>query len=74
MKTTKKQPAESRVVLLGQSIGMTLKEATETIRNLGITGIKFRSADRGTPRTPRIHRAPMLDMRGGRFIRNERAA
>jgi hypothetical protein len=62
----------SKTVMLPKSVGMTLKEATETIRNLGITGVQFRSLSRGAPRTPRVRRAPVVDSRGARFVRDER--
>ena len=64
----------AKTIILSRSIGMTVSEARETLKNLGIIGIELRSSGRGTPRTPRVRRLPIVDTRGSRFVRAERLA
>ena len=61
-----------RTILLSKSVGMTIAEARQTLRHLGLTGIELHTVGRSTPRTPHSRRARTGDPRGARFLRSER--
>ena len=61
-----------RTILLSKSVGMTIAEARQTLRHLGLTGIELHTVGRSTPRTPYSRRARTGDPRGARFLRSER--
>ena len=61
-----------RTIILSKSVGMTIAEARQTLRHLGLTGIELHTVGRSTPRTPHSRRARTGDPRGARFLRSER--
>jgi hypothetical protein len=61
-----------RTIILPKSVGMTIAEARQTLRHLGLTGIELHTIGRSTPRTPHSRRARTGDPRGARFLRSER--
>ena len=61
-----------RTIILSKSVGMTIAEARQTLRHLGLTGIELHTVGRSSPRTPHSRRARTGDPRGARFLRSER--
>jgi hypothetical protein len=61
-----------RTIILPKSVGMTIAEARQTLRHLGLTGIELHTVGRSTPRSPHSRRARTGDPRGARFLRSER--